>query len=213
MPCARGSARAASDQLADWLSPVEEEVRAVGGVVDHRVLNVDAELVIKRGEDILVVHGPILRFLAQAVGRADDLAHAHAAAGQEGARRLGPVVSARGLVDAWGAAEFAPGDDADILVQAAGVQIFDQRGDSLIELVELRRELGEVAAVPVPAAEREGDATGTGFDQTPRQEELVHPVGAGVFAEGRGGTAAAVAIAEPGIFAARGRGLRPSCSR
>ena len=111
------------------------------------------------------------------------------------------MVSAGGFVDAWGAAEFAPGDDADILVQAAGVQIFDQGGDSLIELVELRGELGEVAAVPVPTAEREGDATGACFDQAPGHQELVHPVGAGVFAEGGVGTAAAVAISELGIFA------------
>ena len=143
----------ASDELADWVAAVEEIVRAVGGVVDHGVLDVDAELVIEGGEDVLIVHGPILRFLAQAVGRTDDLAHAHAAAGQECARRLGPVVSAGGFVDAWRAAEFAPGDDADILVQAAGVQIFDKSGDPLIKLVELRGELSEIAAVPVPTAE------------------------------------------------------------
>ena len=202
-----------SDQLADRVSAVEQEVGAVGGVVDHGVLDVDAELVIERGEDILIMHGPILRFLAQAVGRTDDLAHAHAAAGQEGARRPGPVVSAGGFVDARGAAEFAPGDDADILVEPAGVQIFDQGGDSLIELVELRGELGEVAAVPVPTAERERDATGARFDQTPGQQELVHPVRAGVFAEGGGGTAAAVAIAEPRDLRVRGRAPRPVCWR
>ena len=115
-------------------------MRAVGGVVDHGVLDVDAKLVIQRGEDVLVVHRAILRFLAQAVGRTDDLAHAHAAAGQKGTRGLGPVVSASRFVDARRAPEFAPGDDADILVEAAGVQIFDECGDSLIELVELRRE-------------------------------------------------------------------------
>ena len=190
-----------SDELADRLSAVEQEMRAVGGVVDHGVLDVDAELVIERGEDILIVHGPILRFLAQAVGRTDHLAHPHAAAGQEGARGSGPVVAAGGFVDPRRAAEFAPGDHADVLVQAAGVQVFDQSGDSLIELVELRRELGEVAAVPVPTAERKRDAAGPCFDQTPGQQELVHPVRAGVFAKGRGGTAAAVAIAELGVFA------------
>ena len=187
-------------------------MRAVGGVVDHGVLDVDAELVIEGGEDVLIVHGPILRFFAQAVGRTDDLAHAHAAAGQEGARRLGPVVAAGGFVDAWSAAEFAPGDDADILVEAAGVQVFDQGGDSLIELVELRRKLGEVAAVPVPATEREGDATGPGLDQAPGQEELVHPVGAGVFAEGR--VRHCRGRSDRGAWDLRGRGRvpRPACS-
>ena len=38
----------ASDELADRVSAVEEEVGAVGGVVDHGVLHVDAELVIER---------------------------------------------------------------------------------------------------------------------------------------------------------------------
>jgi hypothetical protein len=55
-----------------------------------------------------------------------------------------------------GCAEFAPGDDADILVSHESVNLHGR--DSLIELVELRGELGEVAAVSVPTAEGEGDA-------------------------------------------------------
>ena len=81
------------------------------------------------------------------------------------------------------------------------MQIFDQGGDPLIEFVELRRKLRKVAAVAVPTAERERHAAGTRLDQAPGQEELVHPVRAGVFAEGGGSTAAAVAIAELGVFA------------
>ena len=111
---------------------------AVGGVVDHDVLDVDAELMIERGEDVLIMHGPILWFLAKTVGRTDDLARSHATACKQRARRLGPVVSTGRLVDAWGATELTPGDDTDILVQTASMQIFYQRGDSLIELVELR---------------------------------------------------------------------------
>ena len=137
---------------------------AVGGVVDHGILDIDAELVIEGGEDVLIMHRPISRFFAQAVGRADDLSHTHAAAGQEGARRLGPMVSAGGFVDTGGTAEFAPGDDADILVEPPSVQIFDQRRNSLIKLVELRGKLGEVSAVSVPTSEGECDAPSACFD-------------------------------------------------
>ena len=61
--------------------------------------------------------------------------------------------------------------------------------------------------MPVPTAERQRHAAGTRFDQPPGQEELVHPVRAGVFAKGRGGTATAVAIAEFRVFAVEVEGF------
>ncbi len=57
-----------SNQLADGLAAIEQEMRTVGRVVHHRVLHVDAELVIERGEHFLIMNRAVLRFFAQAVG-------------------------------------------------------------------------------------------------------------------------------------------------
>ena len=90
------------------------------------LVDVDAQVVVERGEDFLEVDRAVLGLGAQAIGRADDLAGAHAAAGQQGAGDVGPVVAAGVLVDLGRAAEFAPDDDRDVLVQAAVVQVLDQ---------------------------------------------------------------------------------------
>ena len=62
--------------------------------VHGRAAGVDAQAVVERGVDFLEVHRAVLGFRGRAVGRADHLAGAHAAAGQQGARHVGPVVAA-----------------------------------------------------------------------------------------------------------------------
>ena len=81
------------------------------------------------------------------------------------------------------AAELAPRDHADILVEAPRMKIVDECGDPLIESVQLNGKTLKVPAVPVPAAEGEGDAADTRFDQSSSHQELIHPVRPGVFAE------------------------------
>ena len=63
------------------------------------VFVVDAQVAEHRGPQVVGREGPVLRVLALGVGRADDLAGPHAAAGDEHAHRLRPVVAA-GLHDA-----------------------------------------------------------------------------------------------------------------
>src|SRR5579862_5186414 len=111
------------------------------------------------------------------------------------------MVAADAGVDAWRAAEFTPGNYAHVLIEAARVQIVDQGRDGQIELAELFGEPLEVAAVPVPASEREGYATHAGFDQPPRHQELVHPVRAGIFTERRRFAAPSVTVAHARVFA------------
>ena len=73
---------------------------------------------------------------------ADDLAAADAAAGEEGAVDLRPVVAAGGLVDPGGPAELAPGDHRHVVEQAAGVEVFDQGAEALVELASRGRGPG-----------------------------------------------------------------------
>ena len=163
-------------------------------------IHVDAELPIEGGEHVLIVNGPVLRHFAQAIRRADNLAHPHPAAGQQGARHLRPVVATAARVDPRRASEFTPGHDAHVLVETAGVQVFDQRRDRLIELAKLLGQPLEVRAVTVPTAERERHTAHARLDQPPGHQELIHPVRTGVFAECRARAAAAVAIPHGRIF-------------
>ena len=95
----------------------------------------------------------ILGGVGQPVGRADDLAGPHAAAGEQGAGDVRPVVAAGVLVDLGRAAELAPDDDRHVLVEPARVEVVDQGRQGLIELREVRAALAEVVPVEVPAAE------------------------------------------------------------
>ena len=97
------------------------------------VFDVDAEVVVERGEDFAEGDGAVDGVFAQAVRRADHLAGPHAAAGQQGAADLRPVVAAGVFVDLRRAAEFAPDDDRHVAIQPALVQVFDQGADALIE--------------------------------------------------------------------------------
>jgi hypothetical protein len=69
-----------------------------------------------------------------AVGAADHLPRLHAAAGQERAIDLGPVVAAGVLVDARRAAKLAPGDHRHIVQKTADFQVLDQGAEALIQL-------------------------------------------------------------------------------
>ena len=128
------------------------------GSTTSRHGRVDAEVAIERGDHVLEVDRAIGGAFAQPVGRADDLAGLHAAAGQECAADLRPVVAAGTIVDLRRAAEFAPGDDRHIVEHAADVEIFDQGAQALIELAAVIAHQVEVLAVAVPAAEAERDA-------------------------------------------------------
>src|SRR5262249_61924823 len=103
-------------------------------------------------EAALEPHRPILDVSGSLVGRADDLAGAQAAAGQQGAVDRRPVIAAGLLVDRGGPAELAPRDHGDVLVEAAVVQVFDEGRERLIELGDPLPGPVEIVLVVVPAA-------------------------------------------------------------
>ena len=99
------------DQLSNRLRIVFDEIlRPAVQVGERRGVGVDAQVVVERGEHLAERHRPVDRFAAQAVGRADHLPGPHAAAGQQRAVHLRPVVAARLAVDLRRAAELAPDD-------------------------------------------------------------------------------------------------------
>ena len=135
---------------------------------------------VERGEDVLEGDRAVLGVTGRLVGRADHLAGAHAAAGQEGEIHRRPVVAAGVLVDLGRAAELAPDDHRDVLVQAAEMQVFDQRREGHVELGNTRPAGSEVLAVRVPAAEGNRDHPHAGLDQPPGHQEMIHAAGRAV---------------------------------
>ena len=180
-------------------SGFDEVVRAAGEVENGGFVRVNAKVVIESGKDFAEPDGAFVRFAAESVGGADGLAGFHAAAGKQGAGDARPMVAAGVGVDFGGAAEFSPNNEGNVFVHAAAVEIVDQGGDSLIEQGHVFAAAFEVAVVPVPTAEGEGDATGAGFHQSAGDEEVFEVFGAAVRAIF--GIALAVFFADAGGFA------------
>jgi len=123
----------------------------------------------------------------------------------------GPVVAAVVAVDLGGPSEFAPHHDGDILIEAALVQVGDQRGEGLIEFRELFVGLGEihaVAAVPVPAAVVHGDETGSRFDESAGHAEVLDHLRSPITLELL--VALPVAGEDGGVFLGEVEGHRPA---
>ena len=199
------SAPRSGEQRGDGGAAVEAE-----GPAEHvadLLRGVDADLAVDgRGE----VGGGVTGgggIGADLVGGAQDEAGAGAATGDQRGEDAAPVVApgAGGvgdgglLADARGAAELAGDDQEDVVGQAAGVEVFDQGGDAAVEGGEQGVLEGrEVVVVRVPVvhdAEVDLDEAHPGLDQSAGQEEaLAHEV-------------AAVAVAEPGVFAGEVEGV------
>src|SRR5262249_6797871 len=105
---------------------------------------------------------------ALAVAPADVLAAAYAAAGEDDAEHLGPVVAAGLIVDRRRAAELAHAHDQRVSEPAAVVQVLYQRGECRVELVAQRFDSGEIVGVCVPAVQRDFDEAHAVFDQPAR---------------------------------------------
>src|SRR5262245_28208680 len=103
------------------------------------------------------MHGPLGGFFAETIGGPDDLADLEAAASEQGTAHVGPVVAAGLLVDPRSAAKFAPDDDGDVVEQTADFQVFEERGEALVELGAVIADEVEILVVAVPAAIGERD--------------------------------------------------------
>src|ERR1043166_9333186 len=102
---------------------INEKLRAARQVGDRDFVHINAQVVVKGGEDFNEADGAFHRFAAQAVSCANDLAGLHATAGEHGAGNTRPVIAAAVFVDGGGSAKLAPDNDRNILVEAALVEI------------------------------------------------------------------------------------------
>ena len=127
---------------------------------------------VERGEDFAEVDAAICNLAAEPVRRADDLAGLHPAAGEQRAADLRPVIAPGVRVDLRGASELAPRHHRHVLVQPTLMQILDERAHGLIEEREMGEQFAVVVAVEIPATEIQRHAAGTGFDETPGDEEV-----------------------------------------
>src|SRR5215472_1588769 len=105
-------------------SALDEWQRAALLVVDGRV-RVDAHQIVEGGRQILRVDGVRGGEGADAVGGADDLAAADAAAGQHDAEAVRPMITAAVDVEARRAAELPHHDDQSFVEHAAFRQVLD----------------------------------------------------------------------------------------
>src|SRR5262249_2664193 len=124
-------------------------------------------------EHLLEVYRPAVDVCAVRRGGADHLAVPVAAAGEERAVYGRPVGPAGGLGDLRGAPEFAPDQPPDVLAPAALFEIFNQRGEALVQLGAVVSNQVEVLAVAVPSPKRESHGAGPCLDQAPRHQEVV----------------------------------------
>ena len=101
-------------------------------------------------------HRPFFDGTAVVRASTDHLTMSQTTTGKTHRHHNGPVISAVKTVlcaHVWRAAELTPGNDTDILIKSARVQIFHQRGYSLIELAELLGQSFKILAVTIPTAE------------------------------------------------------------
>src|SRR5213594_2367142 len=127
---------------------------------------VDAHFGVKRGGEIFGPIDTVGSAIAFGIGRADDLAARHAAAGHQDGHGMGPVVAARVFVDLGSAAKLAEDNDHGGVEQAALVEVVDQGCYAAIELLEMRSFIAfENLGVVVPSAEINRDPGDANFDE------------------------------------------------
>src|SRR5438874_8324186 len=105
---------------------IDQMLWAASQVGHGHLVDVDAEVVIERGEHGPKLHWPFSRFAAKAISRADDLAGLHASGSQQSAGNARPMITAGVFVNRRGPSKFAPDHDRNILIEAALMNVFDQ---------------------------------------------------------------------------------------
>ena len=108
--------RKSLNQFSDRIAMIYKILRSTSLIGYCGRANVNAQTIVQCGEHLLIMHGPVLRHFPQSIRRTNDLPGFHAATSQQAAGHLWPVVSATVFVDSRRAAEFSPGDDADVIL-------------------------------------------------------------------------------------------------
>ena len=163
----------------------------------RKVVSGEAELVVERHEQVLGPDGSVLGDLAPGVRRADDPAAGEAAAGDQDAHHLAPVVAAGDRVGARDARLVDPGrpaelahDDHDRRVEQPAARRGRRPGVPTAASRTGRTRLHPLfeAGMEVPAAEGQGDEPDARLDQPAGHQGALAPL------------VAAVAVAEPGAL-------------
>src|SRR4051812_18699628 len=79
------------------------------------------------------------------------------------------------FVDLGRSAELTPDDHGDVAIKTAGVNVFDQRGDSLVKERQVLTQMREITTVGVPETIAQRDAASACLDQPPSDQELIVP--------------------------------------
>src|SRR4051812_20866096 len=140
------------DQLFHWFEAINQILRTAGEIGQGCGCDVDAEVMIKGGEDFAELDGAINRFASEAIGGADDLTSFHSAASEQGAGDARPMVASAIFVDRRSAAEFTPDDNRNIFFETTIVDVINQGGQALVEQREILTKRAEVVAVMIPTA-------------------------------------------------------------
>jgi hypothetical protein len=180
----------------------------IGFVLEYDSVRVDPEVERDGGEEVANADLAAVDFRALAVCSTDDLPSLDAAPREQERGGARPVIAAwlpdsrRGVfivADLGRAAELARNHDEDAPIEAAGVDILDERGDSAIEVLaadfhRIKDMVIDGMIIPVADAaaewtvERGGDEIDSGFDEPAGQQAALTP---GI---------AAVPIAQSGVF-------------
>src|SRR5262249_40150743 len=144
---------------------LDEELRTAIQIWHGDLVHVDAEAVVKRGEDFAELHGAFHGFAAQTVGGANDVSRLHAAAENQPTGDPRPVIPAGVLVDRRRATKFAPDDYGHIFLQAAAVQVINQGAHALVQQRQILAEGTKVITVMILTAESQSHAAGARFHQ------------------------------------------------
>ena len=128
-------------------------------ISNRRLGEIDPEIVVERGEDVLDVNRPCHRRTGVLVRCSDHLAGLHPAARDDRRRDGWPVVTATGIrIDLRRTAELAPSDHRHIVEQITLLQVGDQRGKSVVDDRQTISQPRVVVGVRVQVTERDRHA-------------------------------------------------------
>src|SRR5262245_36663371 len=105
---------------------IDQVLGPPGQVANSGLVCINAQLPIEGCQHFSKVNWPIDNLTPKAICMPDSLARLQAAAGQQSATDLRPMVAASVLVNDRSSPKFAPGDNRHILLEAPMVQVFDE---------------------------------------------------------------------------------------
>ena len=120
-------------QLGNHVTVFDQVLWSTAEVRQLDVTDVEPELSVERGEDLLVVDRSVLGHFGKAIGRTNDLPHLHAATSQDASGNLRPMIAATIGVDPGCPTHLSPHDDRHILFQPTFTEVVHERQKALFQ--------------------------------------------------------------------------------